>query len=79
MIPLGARFRNVAAGDEFTRQSARVVRRFRNGESKFDGFMRRVILKGLCRSVGNDLQIGVGVVLNPETMEYSHCVFIGSQ
>jgi acetyltransferase-like isoleucine patch superfamily enzyme len=54
--------------------------RFRNGESKFDGFMRRVILKGLCRSVGNDLQIGVGVVLkHPETMEFGDCVFIGSQ
>jgi acetyltransferase-like isoleucine patch superfamily enzyme len=54
--------------------------RFRNGESKFDGFMRRVILKSLCRSVGNDLQIGVGVVLkHPETMEFGDCVFIGSQ
>jgi len=54
--------------------------RFRNGESKFDGFMRHVILRALCRSVGNDLQVGVGVVLkHPETMEFGNCVFIGSQ
>jgi len=53
---------------------------FRNGEHVFDGFMRRVILNALCRSVGNDLQVGVGVVLkHPETMEFGHCVFIGSQ
>jgi acetyltransferase-like isoleucine patch superfamily enzyme len=54
--------------------------RFRNGESAFDGFMRRIILNALCRSVGNDLQVGVGVVLkHPETMEFGDCVFIGSQ
>jgi acetyltransferase-like isoleucine patch superfamily enzyme len=54
--------------------------RFRNGESAFDGFMRRIILNALCRSVGNDLQVGVGVVLkHPETMEFGNCVFIGSQ
>ena len=54
--------------------------RFRNGETKFDSFMRRVILKAVCRSVGNDLQVGVGVVLkHPETMELGDCVFIGSQ
>jgi acetyltransferase-like isoleucine patch superfamily enzyme len=54
--------------------------RFRNGETAFDSFMRRVILKALCRSVGNDLQVGVGVVLkHPETMEFGDCVFIGSQ
>lgn len=54
--------------------------RFRNGETQFDSFMRRIILKALCRSVGNDLQVGVGVVLkHPETMEFGDCVFIGSQ
>ena len=54
--------------------------RFRNGETSFDSFMRRVILKALCRSVGNDLQVGVGVVLkHPETMEFGDAVFIGSQ
>src|SRR6478735_4706642 len=42
--------------------------------------MRRIILKALCRSVGNDLQVGVGVVLkHPETMEFGDCVFIGAQ
>jgi acetyltransferase-like isoleucine patch superfamily enzyme len=54
--------------------------RFRNGESAFDSFMRRIALNAVCRSVGNDLQVGVGVVLkHPETMEFGDCVFIGSQ
>jgi len=42
--------------------------------------MRRVLLRALCLSAGNDLQVGVGVVLkHPETMEFGDCVFIGSQ
>jgi acetyltransferase-like isoleucine patch superfamily enzyme len=54
--------------------------RFRMGESAFDAFMRRVLLRALCRSAGQDLQVGVGVVLkHPETMEFGDCVFIGSQ
>jgi acetyltransferase-like isoleucine patch superfamily enzyme len=54
--------------------------RFRMGESTFDAFMRRVLLRALCLSAGNDLQLGVGVVLkHPETMEFGDCVFIGSQ
>ena len=53
---------------------------FRNGESTFDSFMRRIALNALCRSVGNDLQVGVGVVLkHAETMAFGDCVFIGSQ
>ena len=54
--------------------------RFRMGESTFDAFMRRVLLRALCLSAGNDLRVGVGVVLkHPETMEFGDCVFIGSQ
>jgi len=54
--------------------------RFRNGESAFDSLMRRIALNALCKSVGNDLQVGVGVVLkHAETMEFGDCVFIGSQ
>jgi len=54
--------------------------RFRMGESAFDAFMRRTLLRALCRSAGHDLQVGVGVVLkHPETMEFGDCVFIGSQ
>jgi len=54
--------------------------RFRMGESTFDVLMRRVLLRALCLSAGNDLQVGVGVVLkHPETMEFGDCVFIGSQ
>src|SRR3982751_4081795 len=54
--------------------------RFRMGESSFDALMRRVLLQALCRSVGNDVQVGVGVVLkHPETMAFGDSVFIGSQ
>jgi len=54
--------------------------RFRVGESAFDAFMRRVLLRAMCRAAGHDLQVGVGVVLkHPETMEFGDCVFIGSQ
>lgn len=54
--------------------------RFRAGESAFDSMMRRVLMRAMCRRVGNDLQIGVNVVLkHPETMEFGDCVFIGAQ
>jgi acetyltransferase-like isoleucine patch superfamily enzyme len=54
--------------------------RFRMGESGFDAFMRRVLLRAMCRAAGHDLKVGVGVVLkHPETMEFGNCVFIGSQ
>jgi acetyltransferase-like isoleucine patch superfamily enzyme len=54
--------------------------RFRGGESAFDGFMRRVLLRALCKCVGDDLQVGPDVVLkHPETMEFGDCVFIGAQ
>ncbi len=54
--------------------------RFRMGESSFDALMRRALLRALCLSVGNDLQVGVGVVLkHPETMAFGDSVFIGSQ
>jgi acetyltransferase-like isoleucine patch superfamily enzyme len=54
--------------------------RFRAGESAFDIRMRRVLLRALCKCVGNDLQVGPGVILkHPETMEFGDCVFIGAQ
>jgi len=54
--------------------------RFRMGEGAFDAFMRRVLVRALCRVAGQDLQVGVGVVFkHPETMEFGDCVFIGSQ
>ena len=53
---------------------------FRSGESAFDGLMRRVLLRAICKSVGNDLQVSPGVVLkHPETMDFGNSVFIGSQ
>jgi acetyltransferase-like isoleucine patch superfamily enzyme len=54
--------------------------RFRTGESTFDTIMRRVLVRALCKRVGNDVQVGPNVVLgNPETIELGDCVFIGAQ
>jgi acetyltransferase-like isoleucine patch superfamily enzyme len=54
--------------------------RFRDGESPFDVMMRRILVRAMCKSAGNDLQVGVNVVLkHPETMEFGDCVFVGSQ
>ncbi len=54
--------------------------RFRGGESRFDGLMRRVLMHAACKKIGQDLQVGPNVVLkNPETLEIGDCVFIGAQ
>lgn len=53
---------------------------FRGGESPFDGLMRRVLLRAMCKSAGGGLQVGPNVVLkHPETMEFGDSVFIGAQ
>lgn len=53
--------------------------RFREGESEFDSLMRRALLRAVCRRVGNDLQVGPGVVLkHPETTEFSEGMLIDS-
>jgi acetyltransferase-like isoleucine patch superfamily enzyme len=54
--------------------------RFRSGESAFERLMRRVLVRALAKSVGNDLQVEPGVVLkHPETMEFGDKVFLGAQ
>jgi acetyltransferase-like isoleucine patch superfamily enzyme len=54
--------------------------RFRAGENTFDAIMRRVLMRAMCKRVGNDLQVGPNVVLkHPETMEFGDNVFIGAQ
>lgn len=54
--------------------------RFRDGESTFDYLMRRVVLRALCKSAGNDLHVAPNVVFkHPETMEFGNSVFIGAQ
>ena len=41
---------------------------------------RRVVLRAICRSFGNGVKIGVGVlVLHPHTFEIGDAVFIGNQ
>jgi acetyltransferase-like isoleucine patch superfamily enzyme len=53
---------------------------YRGGETAFDLLMRRVLMRAICKRVGNDLQVGPNVVLkHPETMEFGDCVFIGAQ
>ena len=53
---------------------------FRGGETALDLLMRRVLMRAVCKRVGNDLQVGPNVVLkHPETMEFGDCVFIGAQ
>jgi acetyltransferase-like isoleucine patch superfamily enzyme len=42
--------------------------------------MRRILMRALCKRVGNDLQVAPNVVLkHPETIEFGDCVFIGAQ
>ena len=54
--------------------------RFSTGEHSFDAMMRRVVMRAMCKAVGNDLQVGPNVVLkHPETMEFGDSVFIGAQ
>lgn len=54
--------------------------RFRSGEGPVDLMMRRVIMRAVCKRVGNGLHVGSDVVLkHPETMEFGDCVFIGAQ
>lgn len=54
--------------------------RFRSGESAFERLMRRVLVRALAKSVGNELQVEPGVVLkHPETMEFGDKVFLGAQ
>lgn len=54
--------------------------RFRGGESAFDYLMRRVLMRALCKAVGDDLQVGPNIVLrHPETIEIGDSVFIGAQ
>lgn len=54
--------------------------RFSSSESKFEAAMRRVLLRAVCKEVGNDIQVGPNVVLkHAETMEFGDSVFIGAQ
>jgi acetyltransferase-like isoleucine patch superfamily enzyme len=53
---------------------------FRSGEGSFDSLMRRVVVRALSKSVGDDLQIAPSVMLkHPETMEFGNSVCICAQ
>ncbi len=61
-------------------QLLEIFARFRGGETLLDTAMRRILMRAMCKQVGNDLQVGPDVVLkHPETMEFGASVFIGSQ
>jgi acetyltransferase-like isoleucine patch superfamily enzyme len=54
--------------------------RFVQGEAEFDALMRRVLLRALARSVGDDVRVGRGVLFrHPETFEIGSGVFLGEQ
>jgi hypothetical protein len=45
--------------------------RFSAGEGAFDELMRRILVRAMCASAGQDLQVGPDVVLkHPETMAF---------
>jgi acetyltransferase-like isoleucine patch superfamily enzyme len=67
-------------GDRTREELLDLFGRHRSGESAFDTMMRRVLMRALCKRVGNDLQVGPNVVLkHPETMEFGDSVFVGAQ
>jgi acetyltransferase-like isoleucine patch superfamily enzyme len=49
-------------------------------DTAFGARTRRVLLRALCKSFGNGVKVGVGVlVLHPHTFEIGDAVFIGNQ
>ena len=75
--------RELAASLRVSRTSGELLdlfAHFRGGEKALDATMRRILLRALCKSVGDDLQVEVNIVLkHPETMVFGDCVFIGAQ
>lgn len=55
-----------------------VYERFKCGEANFDSLMRRILLKSLFKSIGNDITVSTFVTFtHPETIEIGDGVFIG--
>jgi acetyltransferase-like isoleucine patch superfamily enzyme len=51
-----------------------------NEDTQLGARTRRVVLRAICRSLGNGVKVGVGVlVLHPHTFEIGDAVFIGNQ
>jgi acetyltransferase-like isoleucine patch superfamily enzyme len=73
-------FAEYLKGQNSAEELASLFARFRGGESPLDAMMRRILMRALCKVMGNDLQVGPNVVLkHPETMEFGDCIFIGAQ
>jgi acetyltransferase-like isoleucine patch superfamily enzyme len=52
--------------------------RFKTGDAKFDSFMRKIILRSLCKFFGSDITISsFSSFAHPETMEIGDGVFFG--
>ncbi len=53
--------------------------RFRNGQTRFDATMRRIVLRSLVLSLGDDVTVGPGVgFLHPHTFEIADGAFLGA-
>jgi acetyltransferase-like isoleucine patch superfamily enzyme len=53
--------------------------RFRNGQTRFDATMRRIVLRSLVKSMGQDVTVGPGFgFLHPHTFEIGDGVFFAA-
>ncbi len=53
--------------------------RFRHGHTRFDATMRRIVLRSLVKSMGDDVTVGPGFgFLHPHTFEIGDGVFFGA-
>ncbi len=65
---------------ESTQRLQELFAAYRSGEDNLSALLRRVLMRAMCRAVGEGLQVGPDVVLkHSETMEFGDCVFIGAQ
>ena len=63
-----------------TQELAALYSRYRSEEGLFEVHIRQMLLRAMCQSVGNGLQVGPDVVWkHPETMVIGEGVFIGAQ
>lgn len=60
-------------------QLLQIYSQYQQEDSDFAKMMRRILLKAMCRKVGNGVVVSTNVKLwHPETMVFGDCVFIGA-
>jgi galactoside O-acetyltransferase len=83
IAPDGADEYAFAAGlrERYSRETLlEIYARFTDGQSDFDGMMRRALVRACARSLGDGARIGRGVsLIHPETVALGRGVFIGDQ